>query len=129
MVQLRILSGKMAGSSWAARRFPVRIGRSAVCDLQAEEDGVWDEHLTIEFRPADGFLLQSHAEAAVLLNGAPVVDSVLRNGDLIELGALKLQFWLADARQRGSTLREAVIWLVIVAVTATELVLVYWLPK
>ena len=129
MVQFRILSGKKAGSSWVARRFPVRIGRSAASDLQAEEDGVWDQHLTIEFRPADGFLLQSHSEAAVLLNGAPVGDSVLRNGDVIELGALKLQFWLADARQRGLTLRETAIWLVIVAVTVTELAVMYWLPK
>jgi pSer/pThr/pTyr-binding forkhead associated (FHA) protein len=129
MVQFRILSGKKAGSSWAARRFPVRIGRSPSSDLHAEEDGVWDEHLSIEFHPADGFLLQSHTETAVLLNGSPVSESVLRNGDVIELGALKLQFWLADARQRGLSLREALIWSVLVGVTVTELALVYWLPK
>ena len=53
MVQLKILSGKKAGTAWVARRFPVRIGRSAGADLQLEESGVWDEHLQLDFKPAE----------------------------------------------------------------------------
>ena len=54
MIQFSILSGKKAGTSWVARRFPVRIGRAAVSDLQIEEEGVWDQHLQVDFIPADG---------------------------------------------------------------------------
>ena len=55
MVQLQILSGKQAGALWVARRFPVHVGRAADNDLQLEEDGVWDEHLQLDFDPAEGF--------------------------------------------------------------------------
>ena len=52
MIQLAILSGKTAGTRWATRRFPVRVGRSPDCDLQLEEHGVWDEHFEISLNPA-----------------------------------------------------------------------------
>jgi len=129
MVQFRILTGKRAGSSWAARRFPVQIGRSPGSDFRSDEDGVWDKHLTIDFRPAEGFFLLASPEAALHLNGEPISESVLRNGDVIELGALKLQFWLAEARQRGLAWRETIIWAAVVAVSVSQIFLVYWLPK
>ena len=129
MVQFKILSGKKAGASWVTRHFPVRIGRGAAADFQADENGVWDEHLVVELGAADGFLLQARPPAVVCLNGEPVSEGELRNGDLIELGALKLQFWLAEPLQRGLTLREILIWTGIAAVSVAQIVLIYWLPK
>ena len=129
MVQLSILSGKMAGTSWVARHFPVRIGRSPSADLRADEDGVWDEHLSIEFIPAEGFLLQSCSEANVSLNGEAVRRKALRNGDLIELGGLKLQFWLGAVLPGSSRARELLIWLGIAAVAVSQVALMWWLPK
>jgi len=129
MVQLSVLSGKMAGTSWAARHFPVQIGRSPSADLRADEDGVWDEHLSIEFSPTEGFLVQSHSEAIVSLNGEAVSRKALRNGDLIELGALKLQFWLGAALPGALGARELLVWLGIAAVSASQIALMWWLPK
>ena len=129
MVHLKILSGKLAGASWVARHFPVRIGRGPTVEFQADEDGVWDEHMTIGFSSADGFTLQACSEAVVCLNGQLVSDAVLRNGDLMELGALKLQFWLGEPRQRGLTARETLIWAGIAAVSLAQIALIYWLPK
>lgn len=129
MVQLKILSGKQAGTSWVARHFPVRIGRGPTAEFQADEDGVWDEHLAIGFSSADGFTFQACSEAVVCLNGELVRAGSLRNGDLMELGALKLQFWLGEPRQRGLTAREILIWVGIAAVSLAQIALIYWLPK
>jgi pSer/pThr/pTyr-binding forkhead associated (FHA) protein len=125
--QLSILSGKRAGATWVARHFPVQIGRAPSADLRFEEEGVWNEHLTLDFNPAEGFLLQAQPHALVSVNGQFVERSHLRNGDVLELGALKLQFWLAETRQRGLRWREGLTWAGIFAVTLVQIALIYWL--
>jgi pSer/pThr/pTyr-binding forkhead associated (FHA) protein len=127
MVQFKILSGKKAGSSWETRRFPVRIGRSAGCDLQVEEAGVWDDHLKIALEPGEGFIVETHTDAFASINGQPIQRAALRNGDTLEMGSVKLQFWLSEARQRGQTFRETFVWSVISLVCLAQIALVYWL--
>jgi len=127
MVQIKILSGKKAGTVWAARRFPVRIGRSATSDLQADEHGVWDDHCHIHLNPGAGFVLETQPDALITVNGQPAQRAVLRNGDAIEIGALKVQFWLSEARQQGLRIREAMVWTLIAAVTLGQIALIYWL--
>jgi hypothetical protein len=125
MVQLKILSGKKAGTAWVAGRFPVRIGRSAGADLQLEESGVWDEHLQLDFKPAEGIVLSAQPDALVAVNGQAVHQTVLRNGDAIDLGSLKLQFWLADTRQTDLRLREGFTWAAIAAISIGQVTLIY----
>jgi len=127
MVQFKILSGKKAGSLWDARRFPVRVGRSANSDLQLEEAGVWDDHLKLSLDRAEGFVIETQANALAAINGQPVRRAVLRNGDTIEIGSVKLQFWLAAPRQRGQRIREAFVWALITLVCLAQIALVYWL--
>ncbi|HWV99864.1 MAG TPA: FHA domain-containing protein [Candidatus Acidoferrum sp.] len=130
MVQLKILSGKKAGAVWTARRFPVRIGRSANADLCLEEDGIWDRHLLLQFRRADGFVLTTEPNALATVNGESIqAAAVLRNGDSIELGALKLQFWLSETRQFGLGLRETLTWVGIALVGLGQVGLIYWLLR
>jgi pSer/pThr/pTyr-binding forkhead associated (FHA) protein len=126
MVQFKILSGKKAGTLWDARRFPVRIGRAASANLQIEEPGVWDEHLRVSLDP-EGFLMETQGSALASINGQPVQRAALRNGDTIEMGSAKLQFWLSEARQRGQGVREAFVWTMIALICAAQIVLVYWL--
>jgi pSer/pThr/pTyr-binding forkhead associated (FHA) protein len=128
MVQINILSGKKAGSSWVARRFPVRIGRSPEADLRAEEPGVWDEHLNLDLRRGEGFLLSTQGDALAAVNSEPIREPrLLRNGDMIEIGALRLQFWLAQPRQRGLGLRESLTWIALVAISLSQVALIYLL--
>jgi len=129
MVQLNILSGKMAGDSWSARRFPVRIGRSSKADLQIEENGVWDEHIQIELSPAEGFRLRTQPNAVAIVNSQPTNDVLLRNGDLIQIGSSKMQFWLSETRQRGLRFREWLTWAGIAAVSLGQVALIYWLIR
>jgi hypothetical protein len=127
MIQFSILSGKKAGTSWVARRFPVRIGRAAGSDLQVEEQGVWDQHLQVDFIPADGFVLSAQPNTLVSVNGQPVQETVLHSGDVVEAGSLKLQFWLSETRQAGLRLREGLTWAAIASISLGQITLIYWL--
>ena len=127
MVQLNILSGRKAGGQTVARRFPFHIGRAAGNELQLEDDGVWDRHLTLEFEREAGFTLTTAASALASVNSHPAQTALLRNGDLITLGSVQLQFWLGAARQRGLLAGEFFVWLLVIAVTIAQFALIYWL--
>lgn len=129
MVQLDIVSGKMAGTAWLARRFPVRIGRSPEADLRLEDDGVWDQHLELSLDRAEGFVLQVQSPAVAAVNDEPIDRARLRNGDAIALGSARLRFWLRPACQSGLWVREAVVWLLLVGVFAGQLLLLNWLGR
>jgi hypothetical protein len=129
MVQLKVLSGKKAGTACVARRFPVRVGRSAGADLQVAESGVWDQHFQLDFNPAEGIVLSAQPDALTSVNGQAVQEAVLRNGDAIEIGSLKLQFWLSETRQSDLRLREAFTWVAIAIISLGQVGLIYWLLR
>jgi len=129
MIQLSILSGKQAGTQAVVRRFPFRIGRAAGNELQLEDDGVWDRHLTLEFQPQSGFNLTTSANTIATVNGESVQNRILRNGDTITAGSVKIQFWLAAARQGSLIGRESFVWALLTSVTAGQMALIYWLLK
>jgi FHA domain-containing protein len=129
MILLQILSGKQAGTSWAARRFPVQVGRSPEATLQLEENGVWDEHFTIDFKAREGFLIESMPNAAVAVNAIPVEQTFLRNGDIIDAGGVKLRFWLGETRQAGLDFRDYLTWIAIGLISLGQVGLVYWLLR
>jgi len=127
MIQLKVVSGSKAGTVWVARRFPVHVGRSADADLRLEESGVWDKHLKLEFQPAHGVVLTAQPEALTSVNAQTVQQVVLRNGDEIGLGSIKLQFWLSETRQAGLRFREGLTWAGIAVVSLGQVALIYWL--
>ena len=129
MARLDILSGNMAGTQWAARHFPVRIGRANSCDLRLEGNGVWENHAQVNLDSTEGYVLQVHPDAIVTVNSQPVQSVRLRNGDSISVGSVQLQFWLSDVQQRGLVLREWLVWMTILAITASQIVLVYQLSR
>jgi len=127
MVQLKVFSGKQAGTATLARRFPFVVGRNRAADLCLEQDGIWDRHLELHLQIPDGFLLKAHPRALTSVNGQPVQQAFLRNGDLIEVGPLKIQFWLSETRQRGFLTREFLTWFALAALCAGQIVLIYGL--
>ncbi len=129
MLQLQILSGKQAGFLWDARRFPVRVGRAPGNDLQIEEDGVWDEHLRVELKPGEGFIVSAHPGAILSVNQSPVETVRLRNGDIITAGSARIAFRLSQTTQRGLKLREAFVWLIIAGITVGQLAMIGWLLR
>jgi len=129
MIQLRILSGNMAGSLKAVRHFPFHIGRAASNELVMDDSGVWDNHLTLEFQKSEGVILKTAPEAFAAINDQSQSEARLRNGDVISFGSSKIQFWLAPPPQRGLGFRELCVWLLLSGVTTFQIFLVYVLLK
>jgi hypothetical protein len=129
MIQLNILSGKAAGCQPIARRLPFYIGRTTENHLQLEDEGVWDQHLVLQFQKMEGFSLAVSSDALVTVNSQPVQYKILRNGDIITLGSAKIQFWLSAAQQRGLSFRENFVWSLLIFVTVVQFILIYWLLR
>jgi pSer/pThr/pTyr-binding forkhead associated (FHA) protein len=129
IVQLKVLSGSMAGAEWLARRFPARIGRSAESDFRLEGDGVWDQHLELDLNPTEGFVATAHSNAIATINGQPFQQTILRNGDIMEIGSVKLRFWLGETCQRALRFREWLTWAAFGLIAAEQVWLIYWLVR
>ena len=129
MVQLEVLSGKKAGTAWLARHFPVRIGRSPTAHLRLEDDGVWDEHLELRFDTSQGFILTVQSRAVAAVNRVPVQETLLRNGDSVEIGSARFRFWLSPARQSRLWTREAIVWFTLAGVTGLQIAAMNWLSR
>jgi predicted component of type VI protein secretion system len=123
VIQLHVLNGAAAGQRFEAEKFPITVGRNADCSVVLNDAGVFDRHFQIQFSP-DGYTLQASPHAVVAVNGARAETTLLRNGDLINAGYPKIQFWLGALQQRGLKLREAFTWLMIVCVVASQVYLV-----
>jgi Inner membrane component of T3SS, cytoplasmic domain len=123
MVQFHILSGSKAGYLFVKTRFPVLIGRAPEADISLNEPGVWPRHLQIT-RQEQGLVCRAEPNALVRINDAPTEQAVLRNGDIISLGALKLQFSLAPVRQASLRAREWLIWISLGLLSLAQVALV-----
>ena len=129
MVQLEFLSGREHGSVRFVRRFPCLIGRNASSDLRSEDPGVWDRHLEIDLDLQRGFVLRALPDALVRVNGQPTNQVLLKNGDLVEIGSLKIRFWLERPQQRSLAVREFLTWSALAILSFGQLALIYWLPR
>ena len=125
MVELRIVEGDLAGETVAVSYFPWVIGRSSKADLCLQDTGVWDGHLQLELDPLMGFRCSVLGEARVVLNGTPLTHAWLRNGDEIQLGAAKLQFWLSETQQKSLTAREVLTWIGLGGLAVSQVFLIY----
>ena len=65
--------------------------------------------------------------ALASLNGEPFREVVLRNGDAIEIGALKMRFWLGETHQHRLNFREGLTWVAFGLIFASQIFLIYWL--
>ncbi len=127
MVQLRVLNGSRAGTAQTVSHFPCTIGRSTGDGLQLVEVGVWENHLQLDLQVPAGFRLCRLGQGRASVNGSEFDELVLHNGDVIELGAVKVQFWLAEVRQSDNGARETLVWLGLGALILLEAALIVWL--
>lgn len=104
-------------------RFPFVVGRGGA-DLQVAAPGVWDRHFTVERADNHGFLLVPSAEAPVAVNGETTATArPLRNGDLIQCGAVQFQFRLSPTRPKSLVWREQATWVLLTAVLGLEVLI------
>jgi pSer/pThr/pTyr-binding forkhead associated (FHA) protein len=129
VVQLQLLSGTRSGAVFRFARFPIRAGRGPDQDLTLEEPGVWPRHFLIDL-DAGRLVLKAEPQALLQVNDAPVQNTLLRNGDILTLGVLKIRFSLSPVRQSSQALREWLTWIALGALCLGQVALVYWLiPK
>jgi pSer/pThr/pTyr-binding forkhead associated (FHA) protein len=124
MLQFNVLAGAQVGTVWVAEAYPVQIGRATGAGLRLEEAGVWDRHAEVCFDATEGFILTVHQGAITSVNGTPVQQVRLRNGDIVELGSVKLQCWLAEVKRRDPVWRERLLWLSLIVLTIAQLILI-----
>src|SRR5262245_48018196 len=105
MIQLQIgVTGKPIRFA-DIKKFPFVIGRGPWTDLQVQEPGVWERHLEVGFY--NGAIQLSVLDNAIASrNGEPFQNMPLRNGDTIELGIVRIGFFLGAVTQKGFRLRE-----------------------
>jgi hypothetical protein len=128
VVQLQLLSGPRSGAIFHFHRFPIRAGRGADLELPLDEPGVWQRHFLIDWR-AEGLVLQVEPQALLNLQDALVQSALLRNGDILTVGALKIRFSLSPVRQTSLALREWLTWIALAALCLGQVSLVYWLIR
>jgi len=127
-IRFERLDGDKAGEQIEARQFPFTLGQAKDCHHRIEAKGVWPYHLTLDDAGEKGILAKHQPEATLLVNGASIAKAIrLQNGDLLELGAAKLQFWFAPLGQVGQRTIETLIWLGLGALALGQAVLVGWL--
>jgi len=129
VVQIQFLNGARAGSQWLPCRLPFSIGRSPHDDLRVEADGVWERHARVELRDRQRAVLIASEHARTSVNGQPIREAILRNGDILELGSVQLQFSLSQAAHRGLRFREALTWIGIALMALAQVALVYLLAQ
>src|ERR1700677_1095952 len=127
MVQLQILCGSRRGAGFCGARFPIRVGRAPDSDLCVEEPGVWPRHFHILWEP-EGLLVEAEADALLEINGVAAQRALLRNGDVITVGALKIRFSFSAVRQSSLRLREGLTWICLAGLCAGQAALVWLLP-
>lgn len=129
MIQLQVLSGKQAGTNIHVEDFPFVIGRAADANARFSDAGVWDRHCQIHFLQSEGFQFAVQPDAALLVNGEQMERGLLRNGDLLELGSVRLRFWLARSRQKGLRFREGLTWAALAALFVVQGTIIWWLLR
>ncbi len=129
MVQFKILSGRRAGQVVLVSSFPAVVGRLDSADVCIEENGVWDRHVTIELENTTGYHARLSEHALGSVNGQEFTRHHLRNGDVLELGAARLQFWVGAAVQSNLRWREHMIWIGLLALVAVQFFLLWHLSQ
>jgi hypothetical protein len=128
MVDLQILSGSRTGTVFCGKHFPIRVGRAEGSDFSLDEPGVWPRHFQICWQP-QGLILEAEPDALVSVNNMAVRQAVLRNGDVITLGSLKIRFTLSSVRQSSMAAREWLTWIALGVLCLGQVALVYLLLR
>ncbi|HEY0457330.1 MAG TPA: FHA domain-containing protein [Verrucomicrobiae bacterium] len=118
----------MAGTQHVARHFPFSLGRASGDKVRIEDEGVWENHVFISADKQNGYVLTVRDQALAYVNGHPIHQPVcLRNGDILAIGAVQLQFLLAAAAQKSFCFREWLTWTALGLLCLAQVALIYWL--
>jgi pSer/pThr/pTyr-binding forkhead associated (FHA) protein/tetratricopeptide (TPR) repeat protein len=90
-----ILSGALAGTELQLESDEVAVGRGGDADIQIDHRSISRSHAEIRWDGQQCILLDTGSSNGVKVNGEAYTQSVLRRGDVIELGHVRLRYLLA----------------------------------
>lgn len=74
-------------------------------------------------------VLVSNPKAITVVNGDKIDEVALREGDLIEAGAVKLRFGFDAVRQKSLFARETLTWIALGLLSLGQVALIYQLLR
>ena len=125
MIQFRVVSGAKTGNQFVCDEFPVTMGRAADSGVLLQDAGVWDRHAELNLSNECDFHFRVFPDAIASVNGSPTGEAIIRNGDMLELGAARVQFWFSETRQGSLRIREALTWAGLVILSAAQVALIW----
>ena len=103
--------------------FPFKIGHSKNCHHRIEAKGVWPFHIVLEQDGENGIVVKNESEGSLLINSLKISKSVrLKNGDVLQFGAVGFRFWFAPIEQSYLT-SEFNIWFGLVIIIICQVIL------
>jgi len=121
MLELVVLSDPGKGRRFHSDAAPIRLGRRSDLEVSLCFPGVWDLHAEIQTDPAGWFVIRPLGQCLVTINQQPIQDHRLRSGDVLGIGAVKLQFSLRSSPQRPLSYWEIAVWSMIIGVMVTAI--------
>ena len=122
MLQVTLLR-PVGGGVTPVACYPFRIGRAVDDQLRLEAPGIWDRHCTLEWRGLEGVHLVGNAQALTSVNGQTVKEVRVRNGDVVDIGGVRLMLSVCPVPQRHFGLLEVLVWLTLSAIALSQLFL------
>ncbi|HEY8602609.1 MAG TPA: DUF3662 and FHA domain-containing protein [Thermomicrobiales bacterium] len=89
---LRLLNGPGKDRVFMIRAVATTIGRGLDNDLVLESTDVSRHHARIEFRDGQWHLHDLGSTNGTRVNGQPIQQSIIKGGDLLDLGGLQIEF-------------------------------------
>ena len=93
---LVVIRGEPFARKFEIRREPVIIGRSSSCDVQVGNTSVSRQHCRIWFEGENYHIQDLGSTNRTLINGRPIDNRPLANGDRVTVGETVLKFVLGD---------------------------------
>ena len=116
MIELTVLSDPIPGRRFQLEAALIRLGRQKGLEVVLDERGVWGVHAEISLDSTGSYVVRPSSQALVTVNTQPQQEHLLRNGDVIGLGAARLRFGICPAAQRSLAVSETAIWMLIAGV-------------
>ena len=126
MVRLHVVAGNRSGFCFSSSRLPIRVGRASDNDLTLDDPGIWPMHFSIA-REKNDLTIHVGPDALLSINSEPVQKALLRNGDVISIGSIKLQFGFTPVRQTSLIWRERATWAALAVLAFSEIAVAYTL--
>jgi len=92
MPQLRVIVGPDVGKTTEVDEAPVTIGRGAECGLRISDEHASLIHALVEPFERGYRVRDLESSGGTVVNGEPVLDRLLKIGDVIKLGATLILF-------------------------------------